>query len=164
MRFSGVIFAVMLCVVPAAKPDTFDVIFTGGNPADGGTVTTDGCSVCDGPDFTDFDLTILGYEFTPAGSTVSPSGSSGALFGNDSVNFFNTTDYLPLLILSESGSWSLMDPDRGTEFAYRGQFSIVPEIALDRVSDVPEPSSLILLLGTLLILGFAARRRYQAAA
>ena len=161
MRFLGALVVVVLCLVPAARPDTFDISFTGANPGDGGTVTTDGCSVCSDTDFTDFDITILGYVFTPAGSTVSPSGSPGAMFGNDSVNFFNTADYLPLLILNENQTWSLMDPIHGVEFASRGGFSMGQEFALDRISDVPAPSSLILLSGTLLILGFAARRRYQ---
>jgi hypothetical protein len=164
VRFIGAMFLMMLCLAPAAKPDTWNVTFIGGNPGDGGTVTTDGCSVCSGSDFTDFDLTILGYEFTPAESTASPSGSPGALFGNDSVNFFNTADFLPLLMLSEDQTWTLLDPIRGVEFGSRGGFSMAPATSLIQETGVPEPSSLILMLSAALMLGFAARRRYQPAA
>jgi hypothetical protein len=164
VRFLGAILLIMLCLASAAKPDTLNITFSGGNPGDGGTVTTNGCSVCDASDFTDFDLTILGYEFTPAESTVSPSGSAGALFGNDSINFFNTADYLPLLTLSDAQTWTLLDPIRGVEFGSRGEFSTGSVTSLIQETGVPEPSSLILMLSAALMLGFAARRRYQAAA
>ncbi len=150
-HFLGAIVLTMLLLAPAAKSDTFAITFpTGANPGDGGTITTNGCSVCIDTDFTGFDINILGFELTPPGAIVTVSGTPGTLFGNDNVDFVEIGG-LPLLALFQNGTFQYTDPATA-EHPSEGTF------LLARASGVPEPSSLILMLGALLILGFSARR------
>jgi hypothetical protein len=153
----GAIVLTMLLLAPDAKPDVFAITFpTGANPGDGGTISTNGCSFCGDADFTGFDITILGFEFMPPGASLLVSGIPGTLFGNDSLDIAQGGG-LPLLGLFEDGAFQYTDPAT-VEHPSRGTF------LLAQATGVPEPSSLILMLGVLLILGFAARRHNRATA
>ncbi|MBI2679767.1 MAG: PEP-CTERM sorting domain-containing protein [Candidatus Solibacter usitatus] len=147
----------MLLLAPAAKSDTFTITFpTGADPGDGGTISTNGCAVCGNADFTGFDIILLGFEFTPPGAAVFVSGTPGTLFGNDNVDFVQSGG-LPHLGLFEDGTFEYREPATA-ENPSRGTFLLAP------AAGVPEPSSLILMVGVLLILGLAVRRHHRTAA
>ncbi len=143
-RASWIVSAALFLLAPLAKPDTLAITFAGGNPGDGGTITTDGCSVCSDTDITGFDLTLLSYEFK---SPVAPVyvWDSGALLGNAFIGFGQP---FPILGLFDDYHWELITQ---AEIASRGSFSVG--------AAVPEPSSILLILPALLFMGFAVRRR-----
>jgi hypothetical protein len=153
-RTLGVTFASLILFAAAAKPDTFPVAFAGGNPGDGGTITTNGCAVCNESDVT-FDFTLLGIEFSSPSSPLNFSGT-GSLFGHDSAEFQQTAAQYPLVYLFGDGSWHLFAGDAFDETAPQGTYSVDPPSA-----STPEPSSFLLCGTMLLTLGFAARRRLR---
>jgi hypothetical protein len=151
-NFGGLV-AVLFLIVPAAKPSLLKITFpSGANVGDGGTISTDGCSICSDGDITGFDFTLLGFEFMPPSSSTRVSGSPGSLLGNDFVDFSGPTNSFPALSLFETGTFNYVVDIAHVETPAQGQFLLVP-------SAVPEPSSLALILAALLPLGFAGRFR-----
>jgi hypothetical protein len=147
-------FAAFLVFAAVAKSDTLPVTFSGGNPGDGGTITTDGCTICSEADITGFDFTLQGFEFSSPTSPISFSLGAGNLLGHDSLEFRQTAAQFPLLELFDDGSWTLIASEQYVEAPDPGQFTLgSPQGA------VPEPSSLLLSFTVLLTLGLAARRR-----
>jgi hypothetical protein len=153
--------ACLILFATAAKPDTFTITFgSGANPGDGGTITTNGCTVCTDTDVTSFDFTVLGVEFASPLGSVAFSGLPGSLFGNDSVEFQSTAAQFPLIGFFSDGSWNFISDVTAVETSSRGTFTAVAE--QDTVqTGTPEPSSLMLGATTLLALGWAVRRRYS---
>jgi hypothetical protein len=150
------LLAVLFMFVPAAKPSRLEITFTSGaNVGDGGTITTDGCSICSDADFTGFDFTLLGFEFTPLTSFVRVSGNSGSLLGNDFIGFLATAGF-PDLTLLDTGTFDYVADLAHDEAPAQGQFSLGS-------AEIPEPSSLALILAALLPLGFAAQFRNSPA-
>jgi hypothetical protein len=151
-RNFGGLLAVLFLLVPAAKSSRLELTFTSGaNVGDGGTITTDGCSICGDGDFTGFDFKLLGFEFTPLSSFVRVSGT-GSLLGNDVVSFLASASAFPDLSLSQTGTFSYVADSAHVETPAQGDFLLAP-------ATIPEPSSLALLLAALLPLAFAARFR-----
>lgn len=154
--------ASLILFATAAKPDTFTITFgSGANPGDGGTITTNGCTVCTDTDVTSFDFTVLGIEFASPLGSIDFSGLAGSLFGNDSMQFQATAAQFPLIGFFSDGSWNFIGDASEVETSSRGTFTAVA--AQDPLqTSTPEPSSWMLGATTLLAVGRAARRRYQA--
>jgi hypothetical protein len=147
-------FAAFLVFAAVAKSDTLPVTFSGANPGDGGTITTDGCSTCSDADITGFDFTIQGFEFSSPASPFSISAGAGSLLGHDSIEFRQTAAQFPLLELFDDGSWNLLASSQNVEAPEMGRFTLG-----SAQGAVPEPSSLLLSFTVLVTLGLAARHR-----